>query len=350
VHEGRRSTYGSLVFEGADLPEESEVIQFVDVPDHEAARELADGLRTFVLRTAEGDSALAYADGTTEARLKTLAVELECDIVQRHPTGAVRVFGRERLLIFENDNWSSKPYAHTRWMAVHSLAGIRTHADVMFELLDFALHVLSPRNVGATFVLMLDGTASNLSGFSRVPRALGAKLNILSPSPNDALATVLATVDGACVIEADGTVYGIEAMFSVSLNATKLISVAGAGARHNSAARFSFDHPETLVVVVSADGPVTVFSDGRSLLQLNPASTWMSVTEEYAPHLTHATRESVKVEACPQCKKRIQITIAYIDAESWNDETACACPVCGFEPLYSAECFSIRGEVLKPWQ
>ena len=45
-----------------------------------------------------------------------LAEELRCDVVQRHPTGAVRVFGRERLLVYENDEWLTKAYAHTRWM------------------------------------------------------------------------------------------------------------------------------------------------------------------------------------------------------------------------------------------
>ena len=35
------------------------------------------------------------------------------------------------------------------------------------------------------------------------------------------------------------------------------------GMRHRSARRFSFDHPDVPVVVVSEDGPVTVYRSGE---------------------------------------------------------------------------------------
>ena len=40
------------------------------------------------------------------------------------------------------------------------------------------------------------------------------------------------------------------------------------GTRHTSAARHTYDCPDVLAFVVSADGPVTVFSDGRRIADL----------------------------------------------------------------------------------
>jgi len=40
------------------------------------------------------------------------------------------------------------------------------------------------------------------------------------------------------------------------------------GTRHTSAARHTYDCPDVLAFVVSTDGPVTVFSDGRRIAEL----------------------------------------------------------------------------------
>lgn len=43
---------------------------------------------------------------------------------------------------------------------------------------------------------------------------------------------------------------------------------AAKGTRHTSAARHTYDCPDVLAFVVSADGPVTVFSDGQRIADL----------------------------------------------------------------------------------
>ena len=45
------------------------------------------------------------------------------------------------------------------------------------------------------------------------------------------------------------------------------------GTRHTSARCYSYDEPRTLVITVSEDGPVTVFSHGAKLVELAPRST-----------------------------------------------------------------------------
>jgi DNA integrity scanning protein DisA with diadenylate cyclase activity len=61
----------------------------------------------------------------------------------------------------------------------------------------------------------------------------------------------------------------------VILRATKVSERAVAsigGTRHTSAARYTYDCPEALAFVVSTDGPVTVFSDGRRIAELKAAN------------------------------------------------------------------------------
>jgi hypothetical protein len=64
------------------------------------------------------------------------------------------------------------------------------------------------------------------------------------------------------------------------------------GARHNSACRHTYDRPDLLAFVVSADGPVTVFSDGirssalvlpDSKLPWNPSGGEMWTNEKHCP-------------------------------------------------------------------
>jgi DNA integrity scanning protein DisA with diadenylate cyclase activity len=43
--------------------------------------------------------------------------------------------------------------------------------------------------------------------------------------------------------------------------------------RHRSAARYTWDHHHTIAFVVSEDGPVTVFREGRRIRICDAAST-----------------------------------------------------------------------------
>jgi DNA integrity scanning protein DisA with diadenylate cyclase activity len=53
------------------------------------------------------------------------------------------------------------------------------------------------------------------------------------------------------------------------------------GTRHTSAARHTYDSPDVLAFVVSADGPVTVFSDGQRIADLKVSEGLMPKTSEH---------------------------------------------------------------------
>jgi DNA integrity scanning protein DisA with diadenylate cyclase activity len=52
------------------------------------------------------------------------------------------------------------------------------------------------------------------------------------------------------------------------------------GTRHTSAARHTYDCPDVLAFVVSADGPVTVFSDGQRIADLRTSERLVPKTSD----------------------------------------------------------------------
>lgn len=351
VHEGRLPSYGSLVFAGTDIPsalgDQFNVLELTD-DDHVGARELANGLTTFLVRTSQGSSALVTLERGDELALVRLATDLHCWVVQRHPNGMIRIFGRERLLLFQNDRWSAKPYGHTRWLQLAHVTGIPSGEGLLVgaALLDLCLHLLSARHIGATFVWMPSDEDPNPQHIAKAARHLAAPLKVTDPDHIQALSTVLASVDGACLVDSSGGVRGVEAFLSPSKDAERLIKPAG-GTRHTSAARFSFDEDRAVVFVVSADGPVTVFSDGMDVLRLDQEGAYDRVLAYVREERQGDLRFNLSRRACPACQKSIILEVAHVD----GGETAVRvdCPVCG-EALESLPGISVRTRVAKPWE
>jgi len=77
-----------------------------------------------------------------------------------------------------------------------------------------------------------------------------------------ALAAALSKVDGALHIRADLHLYA----FACLLDGHRVANEdRSRGARYNSALRFTSQHPQTIVVVVSADRPASIFQQGKEL-------------------------------------------------------------------------------------
>ncbi|MGK9274120.1 DNA integrity scanning protein DisA nucleotide-binding domain protein [Williamsia sp. D3] len=371
VHERRTPSYGAIIF-AVDVekprlsghtklqlfePQSSSDSRFENpntLTDPDAGspsaemRELANGVSTFVVRTMAGHG-LAHVNTSNELDLITLCVENGCWVVQRHPSGVIKIFGRERLYLWENMVWRSRTYAHTRWMHLMHTTGTRDEY-VGGWLLDFCLHVLSARHIGATLVWLPREPTDGLDAHLGKPaRRTGIALSAEEPARREALATLLASVDGAAIVNRDGTVRGVEAFLKHSDDAEKFVH-SNRGTRHNSAARFSYDVPESIVFVVSEDGPVTVFSDGADLLRLDTTEPTVSTSQ-----LFRTDPVSVERVQCPQCQKPlITETIA---ASDLVDADLCAgpvdCPVCGhpgIAPTGADEGVAVVVRVAKPWE
>lgn len=352
VHEGRRPSYGAIICPDSEVSADFDNLMYPVVDATMGSlRELANGTSTFVVR-AELEEGLIYLDSTDELALMNFCVEQQCWIVQRHSTGTIKVFERERLLLWENNTWSRRPYAHTRWMQLSHMTGTTNpEVSVGRSILDFSLHVLSARHIGATLVWFphQPPTSFEQTHLSKPPREPGIDLNVTAQDRAEALATLLATVDGACIIESSGHITGVEAFLKQTDAAERFVKHHG-GTRHNSAARFSFDVAESVVFVVSEDGPVTVFSDGMDILRLHTEhSADIQTATRLAPEIRNKQSIVVKRVACPTCAKSVIVDVERIDG--WTDNEFADCPVCTMADSIKVRGYAILAvRVAKPWE
>ena len=127
--------------------------------DPVAGRQLCDGYTTFWM-TQDGcaSSIVALDSPATELDLVDLQHRHDVSTVQRTGDGKVKLFLPESLAVHDKNAWSLRPYS--KQMAAPIRSARNLGSDIGERLLDLAVHVLSPANVGATLVWLLDDTAS----------------------------------------------------------------------------------------------------------------------------------------------------------------------------------------------
>src|SRR4051812_29319969 len=92
-------------------------------------------------------------------------------------------------------------------------------------------------------------------------------LNVTKKVQYPALRALLRRHDGAVFVSPSGQILSLGHHLKYSEKATQIILQAGA-TRHTSAKRFSYDEPRVVIVTVSEDGPVSIFSDGMKVTEL----------------------------------------------------------------------------------
>jgi hypothetical protein len=132
----------------------------------------------------------------------------------------------------------------------------------LFRAVSRIVHSAGEREHGCTVVMDFNSPPLGISGhYPEKPLDLTREDHL-------GLATSLATVDGALHVGGDLRMHG----FACLLDGRRVPGESRArGARFNSALRFSAEHPDVLIVVVSADRPVSVI---RSGIELTAACDW----------------------------------------------------------------------------
>ena len=135
----------------------------------------------------------------------------------------------------------------------------------LFKIIAEMVHNAEQKKFGCTLVIDLNPATVSISGQAlEAPLDLG-KENLL------ALAKSLSKVDGAVHIGADRHLHG----FACLLDGRAISGEDRArGARYNSALRFSAEHADIIVVVVSSDRPVSVIQNG---VAVNSQCSWNPV-------------------------------------------------------------------------
>jgi hypothetical protein len=266
VHERRVASSGSIV-EPRSHPDRWSAETELDivrepVADHdvEAARRFADGLSCWLVRRSDGEDQWVMFDrpAGSERDLVVMASAFDATLVQRHPSGWVRVVDGFGVLRWDGLSWRLERHVST-WIDVVTGAGTDGDPTVLEALLEFAVHDLGSLGVGAILIYRPDAEPG-----PQVEERLPAPpaLHIRTAFHLAPLRHALTFLDGAAVFDREGVLQLLGVRVVPSATAEQQVDALG-GTRHTSARRYSFDDPNATVIVVSEDGPVSVLRAGE---------------------------------------------------------------------------------------
>ena len=279
--ERRTPVYGSMIVPpDRSLISAGELVDLIPVDDLplESARRFADGRSVFLAVQPDGSRVLACFRRTVqyEADMVEIQSDTGAFIVQRTPMlGVTRLFTATATIEWSGYRWSSRPNAR----AQHDL--LRPYLPqiappVLSGLLALAVHWLSPGRVGATLVVPVSHGDSGLDLERSIPVP---GLSVTNRHHYPALLAALMQTDLATVVDARGQAHHIGVGLHWSSDAEAAVETRR-GMRHRSAARYTYDHPEAVAIVVSEDGPVTVFHHGKPLSECAASLALAATTTE----------------------------------------------------------------------
>jgi len=271
VHEGRVPNSGTIVNPQAPPATWSagtglEITEMPTgpVPATADLRRFIDGLSSWLCRTPDesADRVLLFDRPVSSERdLVVLARTFQATVVQRHPSGVVRVVGPFGVLRWEGLEWRLERHVGS-WLQAVRGDDIAT-SPVVEPMLVFAVHDLAAAGIGAVLIARKDATPG--PGFQD-RLSLPPRLHVGTPEHLGPLRHALAHVDGAAIFDEGGWLRRFGVILAPSTESRYFVPPIG-GARHTSAARYSYDDPSATVIVVSEDGPVTVLRAGGVLAQ-----------------------------------------------------------------------------------
>ena len=267
MFEGRRPLYGSFSMPaGMSITTAGGIADLVDLDGlpREMARTFADGRSAFVVNRHDDSPVLVCFDRPVqyEAELVRLQEMTGARIVQRTAIfGQVRLFTEERVVSWDGERWTDRPTAAALLTALRQAAP-DLDPGVGHGLLDLAVHWLSPARVGATIVVHEEGF--EWSSMDVATKFHAPKLSITNRQHFPALFASLQQHDLATLVTGDGSVMYLGVGLRSSAEAERAVD-SDRGMRHRSAQRFSYDHPTTTIAVISDNGPVTIFRNGRAI-------------------------------------------------------------------------------------
>jgi hypothetical protein len=226
------------------------------------ARRFADGFSSWLLRRTDGTNEWMVFDrpAGSERDLVVLAGVFDATIIQRHPTGSVRVVGRFGVLRWQGYGWHHEPPVSS-WIDAVTASADHGDPKVLEAMLEFAVHDLGSRGIGALLIYR-PGAEPGPPVEERLP--IPPPLRIRRAPHLAPLRHALAQVDGAAIFDAEGVLRRLGVRLVPTTAAEETVEPLG-GTRHTSGRRYSFDDPLATVVAVSEDGPVSVLRNGEVL-------------------------------------------------------------------------------------
>jgi hypothetical protein len=167
--------------------------------------------------------------------------------------------GNEVICSFQDGKYSSDTHRARLFEVEEALLDYDIDPSIrnsIFKIIATLVRNAEDKMFGCTFVIDLAPNPAAIAG-----QAITPPVSLLQPNKLN-LAKGLSKVDGALHIRPDLHLHG----FACLLDGHRVDNENRArGARYNSALRFTAQYPETIVVVVSSDRPVSVFQQGREM-------------------------------------------------------------------------------------
>ena len=335
VHEGKTNSFGALFVETLTELDHIETISISETLIA-MARKLSDGREWFLLFEKD----LFYG----LARFKTpINSEIELIrnfpfsggiILQRDSNEITKIFMGDYITIHHHRRWMSKPsLKEATWKVSQCIVNI--DKKILNQLLEFAFHLLSPmRDAGGILVWY----------FNQEPppdlNSASLKLSILNPSHSRMFCQLLSQTDGATFFDSKGNFCRTGVHLKYSDKSREVVSEVK-GTRHSSSIRFSYDNPNALVIVISEDGPVTVFWNGADVadLQIYPAyKKARLIQKELSIHHHNVSSHSFQ-KRCNHCEKNS--IIEQVNVPELDSDKSVFCPTCK-KLIESSRSFSLE--------
>lgn len=343
-HEGKTVTYGFISVTTLKYSSDCTRVSSNELTINQA-RAIADGKSIFVIIEANQYAGLLILSQPQETEYFLIAFQKKLGgiIGVTGSNGTTRFFSHKGIAIHELRNWRIKPNIQSTTEIIRRSAPMIDCRNVS-RILEFCFYSLSANKTGATLVWFLrepDNTALIAAKSQMDTQAL--QINLLSSQNLLPLQSILERNDGAALISPVGDVIGVGAHLQQSEKSTKLIE-AYSGTRHTSARRFSYDWAESIIFTVSSDGPVSVFSDGLKVTELDTfnaeaiADHYRSITPEN--HVDHSSWDVI----CPQCGKNS--IVHEIVISGWKDRETVDCPVCDTQ-IAARKCYQLTAQLVK---
>lgn len=349
VHEQRVPAYGAFIFPEVAIADD--ILHVSELPSMNV-RMLADGAYSFSVRDETGLSQIACFTNplTSEIDFVTASQRGNMQIVQRNSGDLVKIFTGTHVITHQRYRWYTKQYATVDTDKILDVAPQAGPLQLLPDLLNFCFHFLSANHVGAILVWQLDDTPTALlHGIESGIHIADGSLSLRKQAHRGAIMSLLAQMDGAAVIAPDGDLVEMGAFLRSSDQAQRLVS-RWRGTRHTAAKRFSYDEPRSIVFVVSADGPVTVFSDGVNVIELKMFTPHhaAALVQQMLPDRDTAQDVDVVYHdiVCPRCGKMVRAEV--IAVPGWADPAEGRCPCCGTIVLRQSS-WRIRTKIVKRW-
>ena len=322
VHENRRPNYGAVVCTSrVDRLLMDEPRQLLPQTAPEEVRSFADGQFVFLVRSADGfcgflllqryfgDEYGAYSirdDFLQPFGLREIP-PWDIGVVQRTQDGEIRVLGSKNIAIRRHEQWMTKHYKYSYAEGINASGNLCGEEVLTIrEATALCVHGLSAARVGATLVIKrTEGTFEDVGPQPTTSPSLRGGLAIDDSRWHPGLQQLLAQTDGATLVRANGQIEAIGVQLQEA--AVRRVSRHPGGMRHNSAKVYSAAHPDCVVIVVSADGPVTVFIAGAKVPPREPVAAPLETDSPVrcqecgVDFLVDPDSSGSSSEGCPTC-------------------------------------------------